>query len=95
MYFSLTNAYKYAFRQKWVKQVTKDEFRIDVNVVKEEDNRFAFIVKDNGIGMPENFDIQNAESLGLKLVSSMVNQLNGKIEISRNGGAQFKILFSN
>ncbi len=91
----ITNAYKYAFPQNWVEQITKDEFRIDVNVTKDSNSQIALIVSDNGIGMPEKFDIQNTESLGLKLVSSLVNQLNGKIEISRDGGAQFKITFAN
>ena len=91
----ITNAYKYAFPQNWIEQKTKDELRVDVKVQKKRDNGYILVVSDNGIGMPENFDIQNTESLGLKLVSSMVNQLGGKIEISKNGGAQFKILFAN
>ena len=39
-------------------------------------------------------DFDQAESLGLKLVMSLVRQLNGQIEISRKGGARFEIIFN-
>ena len=91
----ITNAHKYAFPQSWIEQKTNKEFRIDINVYNEKNDQYILIVSDNGVGMPENFDIQNTNSLGLKLVNSMINQLGGRIEISNNSGAQFKILFTN
>ena len=91
----VTNAYKYAFPQDWVDGKNKDEFKIEVNVHNKEDDKFILIVSDNGVGIQKNLDIQNTESLGLKLVNSMVNQLNGSIEIIRNNGTQFRIIFTN
>ena len=91
----MTNAYKYAFPKVWIEKLTSVfEFKIEVSVVKEENNIYSLIVSDNGIGFPENFDIENAESLGMKIVSSMVKQLDGLLEIKRENGSQFKTSFS-
>ena len=49
-----------------------------------------FILSDNGIGIPANIDIENLESLGLQLVTSLVSQLDGELEIKRNKGTEFK-----
>ncbi len=53
----------------------------------------VLIVSDNGIGFPEDLDYQNTKTLGLQLVNALVNQLNGKIELFRNEGTTFKIIF--
>jgi two-component sensor histidine kinase len=50
-------------------------------------------VSDNGVGIPENFDIENLESLGLQLVTSLVEQLDGELKIKRNNGIEFIIRF--
>ena len=50
------------------------------------------MIEDNGAGLPEGFDIHKTDTLGLKLVTMMAeNQLNGNIEIKRDGGTKFKI----
>lgn len=50
-------------------------------------------VRDHGVGLPEGFVIEKAESLGLVLVNSLVKQLGGTLEIERSGGATFRIRF--
>ena len=50
-------------------------------------------MKDNGIGIPDELNIETANSFGLQLVTTLVNQLNGKIHIKRKPGATFKITF--
>ncbi|MCG8570933.1 MAG: PAS domain S-box protein [Spirochaetes bacterium] len=52
------------------------------------------VIGDNGIGMPTEINLLKNQSLGLHLVKILVeNQLDGNIEISRNGGTFFKISF--
>ncbi|PKL66587.1 MAG: hypothetical protein CVV28_09290 [Methanobacteriales archaeon HGW-Methanobacteriales-1] len=51
------------------------------------------IIKDNGVGLPEDVDIKNPKKLGLQLVSSLVEQLEGTIELDRSHGTKFKIKF--
>jgi len=56
-------------------------------------SRFILIVSDNGIGLPEDFDFRNTESLGLQLVNALTSQLLGTIELDRSRGTEFKITF--
>ncbi|MFN6474469.1 MAG: hypothetical protein RMY36_032970 [Nostoc sp. SerVER01] len=53
------------------------------------------IIRDNGIGLPENFDSKKAKTLGITLVQGLVKQLRGKLEIDCHQGTQFKISFTN
>jgi len=51
-------------------------------------------IADNGVGLPPEFDIDTPGKLGLELVKLLVEQLNGAMEVSRNGGTQFTICFT-
>ena len=50
-------------------------------------------MEDNGIGFPDNFDIENTDSLGLQLVTSLTSQMAGKLEINSDKGTSVKISF--
>jgi len=56
-------------------------------------NQFTLIVSDNGLGFPESIDFTNTDSLGLQLVNTLVEQLEGTIELERNGTTVFRIKF--
>ena len=45
-----------------------------------------FIVRDNGVGLDENFDAAKSTSMGLKLAASLAHQLGGKLAFSSNQG---------
>ena len=49
---------------------------------------------DEGIGLPEDIDIENSETLGLQLIHSLINHLDGKLEIDTTNGTEFKIRFN-
>jgi two-component sensor histidine kinase/ligand-binding sensor domain-containing protein len=92
----MTNIYKYAFPADWVSEKSgEEELKIEINSTKSEGKFYNLSVIDNGIGIAENLDVSNSTSLGLKIVKSMVDQLEGSIEISRNGGTHFIIKFSD
>ncbi len=57
-------------------------------------DKFELIVSDNGIGFPENLDFRNTKSLGLQLVNSLVNQIDGEISLDESRGTRFKIIFN-
>jgi PAS domain S-box-containing protein len=61
--------------------------------LKTVDNEFILKISDNGVGLPENIKPDDTETLGLQLVNNLVEQIEGSIEISRNGGTEFKIEF--
>ncbi|UIJ37976.1 response regulator [Desulfobaculum bizertense] len=69
----VTNAFKYAWPQAVTGTLTLD--------LVSNGSRVELGVADNGVGLPENFDIQQAESLGMQLISSLVQQLGGEIRI--------------
>ena len=54
---------------------------------------FSLKISDNGVGIPANLDIEALDSLGLQLVTSLVSQLDGELEIKRNKGSEFIIRF--
>ncbi|MBU4536364.1 MAG: sensor histidine kinase [Euryarchaeota archaeon] len=57
-----------------------------------QDNYFILKVSDNGIGIPEELDIENTKSLGLQLVNSLTEQINGQLTVNRKDPTEFKII---
>ena len=52
------------------------------------------VVRDNGVGLPDNIDIHKPKTLGLELVNGLVkNQLDGHIEIRRDAGTELRFKF--
>ncbi|WP_269849019.1 hypothetical protein [Methanosarcina horonobensis] len=44
--------------------------------------------------MPESFDLEYSETLGMHLVSILVDQLEGELELKRDAGTAFVIRFT-
>ncbi len=82
----LSNSFKYAFPED-------REGRITLALHKKGGGDFELAVSDNGIGLPEGMDIESSETLGMKLITSLVGQLDGDIELKTNGGTEFIISF--
>jgi PAS domain S-box-containing protein len=61
--------------------------------LKAKEDEYELIVKDNGIGLPDEIDLNNLESLGLRLVKSLSDQIDGKLKINRENGTEFNIKF--
>ncbi|MBW2649129.1 MAG: transporter substrate-binding domain-containing protein [Deltaproteobacteria bacterium] len=59
----------------------------------ERDNGYVLTVSDDGIGIPEEMDTQNTDTLGMELVDILTQQLDGTIKIDRTNGTTFKITF--
>jgi len=58
-------------------------------------NTLHLEVSDNGKGFPKDIDFKNTNSLGLQLVNTLIEQLNGTIELTDNKykGTSFFITF--
>ena len=56
-------------------------------------NKIFVTVSDNGVGFPEGLNFHETNTLGMQIVTMLVEQLDGQIELSRNGGSSFKIVF--
>jgi two-component sensor histidine kinase len=82
----ISNALKYAF----VENKEGDEITIKIKKI---DERVQLFIGDNGVGLPENIDYKNTESLGLQLVVTLVGQLFGNIELDSVNGTKYTISF--
>jgi PAS domain S-box-containing protein len=60
--------------------------------LRQDERSLILAVHDNGPGIPADFDWRNAKSLGLRLVISLVDQLDGVIELDRFHGTTFQII---
>ena len=81
----LSNAFKYAFPNG-------ASGEIKLSYKSTEGNTSTLIISDNGIGFPEDIDFKQTESLGLQLVNTLVEQLEGNIELCRDNGTEFTIV---
>ncbi len=80
----ISNSLKYAFPDR-------EKGEIFISVLKE-NHTLSVLVKDDGIGIPADLDWRNTESLGLRLVISLVEQLNGSIELDQSAGTAFSMV---
>ena len=85
----LTNAFKHAF-------VNKKEGKIEIALKASEEGGFCLSVSDDGVGLPESFDINATETIGLRMVRILVEeQLDGKLTVIQDiGKTTFKVEFS-
>ncbi|HEV7231258.1 MAG TPA: histidine kinase dimerization/phosphoacceptor domain -containing protein [Bacteroidia bacterium] len=82
----ITNSYKHAFDGQ-------AGSAIFISVVQTE-KQISISVADNGKGLPAGFDLSKASSLGLILIESLVDQLDGKYEMKGDHGTQFSFTFT-
>ena len=85
----ITNSLKYAF----IKPLKDKKNEIRIKLFKDKKNNIKLIVSDNGVGFPENIDFQTTQSLGMQLVCTLVDQLDGSIELDRSEGTAFTVKF--
>jgi len=81
----ITNSLKYAFMEK-------NGGKLSITAT-EDPAALTFVVADNGTGLAPDITLENQTSLGLQLVSSLTDQLNGTVVIDRTGGTKFTFTF--
>ena len=77
----LSNSLKHAFPGD-----RKGMIRIDA---RETEGRLDISLADDGVGLPEGFDYTTSQSLGLRLVHILIEQLSGTIELKKEKGTTF------
>ncbi|HKK89090.1 MAG TPA: PAS domain S-box protein [Saprospiraceae bacterium] len=81
----LSNAFKHGFSG-----VNKGKIQITLEV---NEKIVVLKVANNGHSLPENFSIEDHQSLGMTLVKSLSNQLEGTCSVSQTGWTTFEIKF--
>jgi two-component sensor histidine kinase len=83
----VSNSLKYAFPNR-------SEGEIGIALTSASESRLRLVVRDNGVGLATDLDLRSSKSLGLKLVRSLTDQLNGTLTHASSGeGTMFEILF--
>ncbi|GAB4530728.1 MAG: AAA family ATPase [Pleurocapsa sp.] len=72
----------------------RDQGKIWVCLKQNQTEEIVLTIKDNGVGFPEGKDLQNSDSLGLELVCTLTEQLDGTIELDCTNGTTIAIVFS-
>ncbi|HJW95618.1 MAG TPA: PAS domain S-box protein [Thermoanaerobaculia bacterium] len=65
---------------------------IDVRLERN-DGTCVMTIRDNGVGLPPQFDLQSIDTLGLQLVRGLVQQIDGTLEVRSIAGTEFRIEF--
>lgn len=74
----LVNSYKHAFKYK-------DKGKIEIDIVHVE-HRIIIKYKDDGIGMPVDFDPEDVGSMGFKIIDSLTDNLGGTFSFDKKKG---------
>ncbi len=82
---ALSNAYKHAF-----KDLKKGEIWIDFS---QSEGTYRMLIRDNGVGLPEDYSPENASSLGMVLIHGLVRQLGSTLYIDRSKGTLLSFEF--
>jgi two-component sensor histidine kinase len=95
----VSNSFKHAFPGR-----SEGEIRIELHSEEKEEYKksieedcsttFTLSISDNGVKIPENLNIKDLDTLGMQLVTSLVDQLDGELELKRGNGTAFIIRFT-
>jgi len=81
----VSNSLKYAF--------PNNVGEISVSLRHYNQGQFLLTISDNGVGIPEDIDFKHSSSLGFRLTNNLASQLEGKIDLLRENGTTYRILF--
>lgn len=84
----ITNSLKHAFPGG-----ARGNLWVRLNV--EPDDRLQLVVRDDGVGLPANFDPLRCQSLGMHLIQTLAEQIQAEFVVGNNGGAEFQLRFRN
>lgn len=82
----ISNSFKYAFRQQ-------DQPEIKISMMQDEHRQTELVIADNG---KENWDAAQgdfSQSFGLKLIKTLVKQLQGTLKVQNIDGTKYTIVF--
>lgn len=83
---AVTNSIKYAFPES-------KEGVIKI-ILKLETGKFHLTICDDGIGIPDTVDPENTESLGLKLMKGLSEDILAEFKISNESGTKIELIFT-
>ena len=82
-----SNALKHAF-------IGREKGKIVVALHQDGENNIHISVQDDGIGLPGEIDWQHSQSLGLRIVRTLVRQLRAEFKVHSTSGTRFALCFA-
>jgi PAS domain S-box-containing protein len=82
----VTNAFKHAFPDGRAGEIALD-------LTAEADGRVCLAVSDDGVGLPDDFEVGQTTTLGLQLIALLADQLGGTLTIERANPTRFLVRF--
>ncbi|OHD82626.1 MAG: hypothetical protein A3J97_15490 [Spirochaetes bacterium RIFOXYC1_FULL_54_7] len=79
----VTNSVKYAFDGRSDRRVSL--------LAKMSGSSVTIVYADNGTGLPESVNLETSSGFGMQLVGMLVQQIDGTIDIDRQGGTKYTI----
>jgi two-component sensor histidine kinase/integral membrane sensor domain MASE1 len=81
----ISNSIKHAF-------ISGNEGLITIELLNH-DNNVKLTVKDNGKGLPEDFDPDNATTLGMQLINNLIRQVPADLNLEYDAGTKYTLAF--
>ena len=83
----LTNACKHAFPGG-----QEGKVRVELRMTGE-DGMALLVISDNGVGMPQGFELSETKSLGLQLIPLLAEQFGGELNVKQDNGTRYDLRF--
>lgn len=83
---AIVNAIKYAYPEMI-------QGEVNIRLKKIENETYQLIISDNGVGVPEHFELKNRNSLGMNLMHGLSSQVDGTFNIENKNGLTITINF--
>ncbi|PWN07534.1 PAS domain-containing sensor histidine kinase [Rhodohalobacter mucosus] len=84
----VTNVFKHAFPDTF-----KGDPKISIALKNIGDNRVELNVRDNGVGLPADFDTLGKKSLGITLIKTLSKQIEAEVDVDTQNGTGFRFRF--
>jgi two-component sensor histidine kinase len=85
---AITNIFKYAFPDMC-------GGKISISLKEYREEHYRLVIKDNGIGLPPDFDFEQSRTLGITLMKGLSAQIDGVFSMENNDGVLVSLIFAN
>ena len=82
----ISNAFEHGFRDR-------QSGNIWVKLKRNSNNQIVLTIEDDGVGFSAEQNLQNSNSLGLELVCTLVEQMDGQVTLDKSVGTKIEIVF--
>jgi two-component sensor histidine kinase len=83
----ITNAFKHAFKDQ-------QQGELSITLKNRGADIYALEIRDSGVGLPPDFDVEQSRSLGMKLIKGLSEQIHARLQVSSTRtGTKIAVVF--